>query len=176
MLTMPGVAVVPIRGWRPALLSATVLALAVACADSGRPVVSGSEPHLAGGPAAYSLERVFEVEGRQGIATDGARYVVSGSTALYVYSRDGELLQENDEPFKDLATQANHIGDIDVHEGKIYAGIEWFVDGQVRDIQVAVYDADTLAYVRSIDWSPEGQRRRGRSRGRRGLDDRLGRR
>jgi hypothetical protein len=95
------------------------------------------------------------VAGRQGIATDGARYYVSGSTSLHVYSKDGELLLENLDPFRDLAKPANHIGDIDVHDGELYAGIEWFVDGQGRDIQVAVYDADTLEYVRSIDWAPD---------------------
>jgi hypothetical protein len=80
---------------------------------------------------------------------------VSGSTSLYVYSRDGDLLLQNDDPFRDLVNPANHIGDIDVYDGEIYAGIEWFVDGQGRDIQVAVYDAGTLDYVRSVDWSPE---------------------
>ena len=35
---------------------------------------------------AYHLKRVIEVEGRQGVATDGERYFVSGSTALFVYS------------------------------------------------------------------------------------------
>jgi len=155
MSTMSGVVVVPIRGRRPAVPAATLVVLAFACADAGRPMVSGSEPHLDMPPAAYSLERVFEVEGRQGIATDGDRYVVSGSTALYVYSRDGELLKTNVEPFSALAKRANHIGDIDVYDGEIYAGIEWFVDGLVKDIQIAVYDADTLAHVRSIDWSPE---------------------
>ncbi len=45
-------------------------------------------------PAAeYELVRVLEVAGRQGIATDGRRYFVSGSKALYVYSKQGELLQ-----------------------------------------------------------------------------------
>jgi hypothetical protein len=36
----------------------------------------------------YRLERVFEVEGRQGIATDGQYYYVSGSKTLYKYSKD----------------------------------------------------------------------------------------
>jgi len=35
---------------------------------------------------AYNLQRVIEVEGRQGVATDGERYFVSGSTVLFVYS------------------------------------------------------------------------------------------
>ena len=103
----------------------------------------------------YELVRVLEVEGRQGIATDGERYFVSGSTAFFVYSKDGELLASNKEPFVDLEKPANHIGDISVHNGELFAGIEWFVDGRGQDIQIAVYDAETLRYKKSIDWEPE---------------------
>lgn len=102
----------------------------------------------------YRLLRVLEVAGRQGIATDGERYFVSGSTALYVYSKDGELLVKNTEPFAGLAKPANHIGDISVHDGELYAGIENFDDGRGTDIQIAIYDAGTLAYKRSVDWNP----------------------
>ena len=102
----------------------------------------------------YRLLRVFEVTGRQGIATDGDRYYVSGSTALYVYSKSGELLAANEAPFEDLAKPANHIGDISVHAGEIFAGIENFVDGRGTDIQIAVFDTATLNYRRSIDWEP----------------------
>jgi hypothetical protein len=103
----------------------------------------------------YDLLRVFEVAGRQGVATDGIHYFVSGSKALYIYSKDGELLLANEEPFVDLALPANHIGDIAVHDGEIYAGIEWFDEGQGHDIQIAVYDAASLAYLRSMDWNPD---------------------
>jgi len=97
----------------------------------------------------------IEVAGRQGIATDGERYYNSGSTSFHVYSKEGKLLYENKEPFVDLEKQANHIGDISVYEGEIYAGIEWFVDGRGENIQVAVYDAVTLRFKRSIPWEPE---------------------
>jgi hypothetical protein len=103
----------------------------------------------------YRLLRVFEVAGRQGIATDGDRYYNSGSTALYVYSKDGELITANEEPFIDLEKPANHIGDISVHDGELFAGIEWFEDGRGTDIQIAVYDAETLRYKKSVDWEPE---------------------
>jgi hypothetical protein len=103
----------------------------------------------------YRLLRTFEVAGRQGIATDGVRYFNSGSTALYVYSKDGELLAANEEPFVDLEKPANHIGDISVHDGELFAGIEWFEDGRGNDIQIAVYDAETLRYKKSVDWSPD---------------------
>ena len=103
----------------------------------------------------YRLLRILEVAGRQGIATDGERYFNSGSTALYVYSKEGELLAENDEPFVDLVKPANHIGDISVHDGELFAGIEWFDDGRGTDIQIAIYDAETLQFKRSVDWSPD---------------------
>jgi hypothetical protein len=105
-------------------------------------------------PGGYRLMRVLEVAGRQGIATDGERYFNSGGTALYVYSKEGELLAENTEPFVDLVKPANHIGDISVHDGELFAGIEWFDDGRGTDIQIAIYDAETLQFKRSVDWSP----------------------
>lgn len=105
-------------------------------------------------PPGYELLRVIEVEGRQGVATDGERYFVSGNTSLYVYSKSGDLLSKNEAALKNLPRAGNHIGDIEVHNGEIYAGVEWFEDGQGKDIQVAVYDADTLRYKRSIPWEP----------------------
>jgi len=101
------------------------------------------------------LTRVLEVEGRQGVATDGMFYYVSGSTALYKYSLEGELLLANETPFETMTGAVNHIGDIDVHDGEIYAGCEYFMDGVGENIQVAVYDAETLRYLRSIPWNPD---------------------
>ncbi len=40
----------------------------------------------------YELLKVLDVAGRQGVATDGKHYFVSGSTQLYTYSKDGTLL------------------------------------------------------------------------------------
>ena len=103
----------------------------------------------------YELLRVLDVAGRQGVATDGHRYYVSSSTALYVYSKEGELIDSNEEPFAALGKKANHIGDISVYNGEIYAGIEWFEDGRGHDIQIAIYDAKSLQYRRSIPWEPD---------------------
>jgi hypothetical protein len=103
----------------------------------------------------YQLLRIFEVEGRQGVATDGEIYIVSGNSTLYRYSKSGELLTRTETALDDLPRAANHIGDISVHKGEIYAGIEQFEDGKGKDIQIAVYDARTLAYKRSIPWEPE---------------------
>lgn len=108
-------------------------------------------------PSTLTLKAVIEVAGRQGVACDGKYYYVSGSTALYKYSLDGELLLSNENPFRDITEGSpapNHIGDIDVFEGEIYAGCEYFMDGQGQNIQTAVYDAQTLQYKRSITWEP----------------------
>lgn len=101
------------------------------------------------------LSDVVEVAGRQGVAADGLYYYVSGSAALYKYSLSGELLAVNERPFEGLELAANHIGDIDVWNGEIYTGIETFKDGQGKNIQIAVYDSETLKYKYSIPWSPE---------------------
>jgi hypothetical protein len=106
----------------------------------------------------YQLLRVLEVEGRQGVATDGDFYYVSSSTALYRYSKKGELLLSNTEAVENLPVAANHIGDISVHNGEIYAGVEFFEDGRGKDIQIAIYDAESLKYKRAIPWeSTSGQ-------------------
>ena len=125
---------------KTALLTILALVLLVGCGQ--------------GGPD-YKLLRVIEVKGRQGVATDGERYYVSSSTALYVHAKDGELLLSNESPFEGIEPPANHIGDISVYEGELYAGIEHFEDGRGTNIQVAVYDAATLQYVRAIPWEPD---------------------
>ena len=93
----------------------------------------------------YTLLRRFEVAGRQGVATDGQTIWVSGSTTLHRYTLQGELLSENTTALEGLPVASNHLGDIDVFEGLIYAGAENFIDGVGRDIQVVTFDAQTLA-------------------------------
>ncbi len=103
----------------------------------------------------YSFKRVFEVEGRQGIATDGQYYYISGSKALYKYSADGTVVLKNVTPFASFDQPSNHIGDIDVYNGEIFAGCETFIDGRGTNIQIAIYDAETLNYKRSMNWFPD---------------------
>lgn len=106
----------------------------------------------------YRLKKIIPVEGRQGIAVDHQYYYVSSSTALYKYTKDGQLVSKNEDPFKNLKKKANHFGDIDVYDNKIYTGIEWFKDGVGKDIQIAIYDAKTLQHRESIDFdSKSGQ-------------------
>lgn len=106
----------------------------------------------------YKLKKIMSVAGRQGIAVDNKYYYVSSSTALFKYTKDGQLISKNEDPFKGLKKKANHFGDIDVYDNKIYTGIEWFKDGVGKDIQIAIYDAETLQHQRSIDFdSTSGQ-------------------
>ena len=114
------------------------------------------------GPARHELKDVIEVAGRQGVACDGQHYYVSGSTALYKYAKDGTLVLSNEDPFSEIAAASeegspafNHIGDIDVFNGEIYAGCEFFMDGIGQNIQTVIFDAATLRYKRSIPWEPE---------------------
>ncbi|MBO7700103.1 MAG: PQQ-like beta-propeller repeat protein, partial [Eubacteriaceae bacterium] len=98
----------------------------------------------------YALTGVHEVDGRQGIAWYEGMYYVSGSTTLSVYDGEWNLVKVNTDPFEGMETAANHIGDIDVYDGEIYAGVDYFMDGEADDLQIAVYDADTLEVIRTF--------------------------
>ena len=108
------------------------------------------------GHAAYVLSGSAEVDGRQGIAADGAYYYVSGSTMLTKYDKQWNVIAQNTQPFsRGYTAEVNHIGDIDVYDGEIYCGVEKFLDGSASDIQIAVYDADTLKLKRTFPFEQE---------------------
>ena len=98
--------------------------------------------------AVYTLDSVHAVNGRQGICVEGDCYWVSGSTTLTKYDRDWNVVAENADPFKGYALEVNHIGDIDVYRNELYLGVEYFMDGEGKNIQVAVYDGDSLKLKR----------------------------
>lgn len=114
-------------------------------------IVSASAQHLG---SEYRLKKVIPVEGRQGIAIDKDYYYVSSSTELYKYDKAGNLVLKNVKPFEGLKLESNHFGDIDIHNGELYCGIEYFMDGRGKNIQIAIYDAKTLKFKRSLDWEP----------------------
>ena len=102
----------------------------------------------------YELKDVMKVDGRQGVACDGKYIYVSCSKVLYKYDMDGKLVLENDKTFETGYTKAvNHLGDIDVYNGEIYCGVENFMDGVGKDIQVSVYDANTLKFKRAFPFN-----------------------
>lgn len=103
----------------------------------------------------YKLNKVMEVNGRQGVATDGEFLYVSGSTTLAKYDFDGNLIIENKKPFEAYAKATNHIGDIDIYNNELYISSEWFEDGVGKNIQIAVHDSDTLALKRAVDFNPD---------------------
>lgn len=102
----------------------------------------------------YALKDVMEVKGRQGIATDGEFYYVSGSKAIYKYDKKGNLVASNENPFEGYQIPSNHIGDIDVFEGELFISAENFMDGVGKDIQIAIHDANTLKFKRSFKFEP----------------------
>lgn len=102
----------------------------------------------------YELKKIIPVKGRQGIAIDSNYYYVSDTRALYKYDKEGNLVDSNMQPFQHPEI-ANHFGDIDVHNGEIYCGIEKFEYGRGYNIAVSIYDANTLQWKRDLPWSPE---------------------
>ena len=110
----------------------------------------GSDVKKSGGNDApvYELESVHQVNGRQGVCTEGDFYWVSGSASLTKYDSDWNVVTENTEPFEGFELEVNHIGDIDVYDNELYVGVEYFMDGEGKNIQVAVYDCDTLKLKR----------------------------
>lgn len=117
----------------------------------------------------YRLKKVVEVPGRQGIAADKDFFYVSDTRGLYKFDHNWNLVQkrvqikDKNGKFKDPLFNnpdpakggANHFGDIDVFDGKIYTGNEYFNLGRGVNISVDIYDANTLQYVESIPWRPE---------------------
>jgi len=104
----------------------------------------------------YELKKSIEVNGRQGVAADVNYYYVSGSTTLAKYDKNWEIVVENKDPFSTGYTaQVNHIGDIDVYNNEIYCGVELFLDGVASNIQIAVYDADTLMLKRTFPFAAD---------------------
>ncbi len=118
------------------------------CTATGREKTEGTGRN-------YIPESVHRVNGRQGICTDGEHYWVSGSATLTKYDRDWNVVAENDDPFEGFELEVNHIGDIDVYDNELYLGVEYFMDGVGTNIQVAVYDGDSLKLKRAFPFDPD---------------------
>ncbi len=103
----------------------------------------------------YFLKDSHEVKGRQGVCTDGTYYYVSGSTSLTKYDRDWNVIAENRDPFSGYEAEVNHIGDIDIHDHHLYISAEYFMDGEGKNIQIALYDPETLTLERTFPFEAE---------------------
>ena len=66
------------------------------------------------------------------------------------YDKNWKLIAENKDPFKGYEIEVNHIADIDVYNNELYIGAEYFMDGVGKNIQIAVYDGDTLELKRTF--------------------------
>ena len=128
------------------------------CAKSNEPISEEAlkDPAETVPPAKqYTLADQVEVDGRQGVCVEGDYCWVSGSKTLTKYDRDWNVIKTNEDPFRAFETEANHIGDLDVYNNEIYAGAEYFMDGEGKNIQIAIFDGDTLEYKRSFPFEPE---------------------
>ena len=103
----------------------------------------------------YTLIDSHQVEGRQGIACDGKYYYVSGSKSLAKYDKKWNLIKIDKDPFRTYQVSANHFGDIDVYNGEIFCGAEYFMDGVGKDIQITIHDANTLEYKRAFPFAAD---------------------
>ena len=103
----------------------------------------------------YTLADHVEVDGRQGVCVERDYYWVSGSKTLTKYNREWNVIKKNDDPFQSFEIEANHIGDIDVYNNEIYVGAEYFMDGEGKNIQIAIFDGDTLEYKRSFPFESD---------------------
>ena len=102
----------------------------------------------------YKLAGSKEVNGRQGICSEGDYYWVSGTTTLTKYDRNWNVVAQNLKPFEGYQIEVNHIGDIDVWQNELYVSAEYFMDGVGKNIQIAVYDGDTLQLKRTFPFEP----------------------
>ena len=112
-------------------------------------------PPMENKTASYVLNKAVEVNGRQGVCYENGYYWVSGSKTLSKYDSNWNLIIENNDPFKGYEIEVNHIGDIDVFNNELYIGAEYFVDGVGTNIQIAVYDGDTLELKRTFPFESE---------------------
>ncbi|MBO7676598.1 MAG: hypothetical protein J6S49_03690, partial [Erysipelotrichaceae bacterium] len=106
-------------------------------------------------PVTYTVNKSVEVSGRQGVCYENGYYWVSGSKTLSKYDKDWNLIKENNDPFKGYEIEVNHIGDIDVYNNELYIGAEYFIDGVGTNIQIAIYDGDTLELKRTFPFESE---------------------
>ena len=102
----------------------------------------------------YELAGSVEVDGRQGICCEGDYYWVSGNTVLTKYDRNWNVVAQNIRALEGYQIEVNHIGDIDVWQNELYVSAEYFANGVGKNVQIAVYDGDTLQLKRTFPFEP----------------------
>lgn len=97
----------------------------------------------------YKYLTTKPVDGRQGIAWARGDYYISGNQTISHYDRNWDLVATCVKPFKDIDVKVNHISDIDIYQGEIYAGVELFKTTYALNFMIAVYDAETFELKRT---------------------------
>ena len=99
----------------------------------------------------YEGRSVMEVEGRQGIAYDGKYRYVSGTDSLIRYTWNWAVVNRAEDPLKGYPEEVNHLGDVTYYDGSIYAAAEYFDEGKVKNMQIGIYDKETLELTGSYE-------------------------
>jgi hypothetical protein len=138
---------------RAVVVSAGLLWLAVGCStESG----DNSAPTTTGAPAVFSAQVASETEVdpafRQGVARTGTGWVFSFNDGLFLtddaFAKTTEVMPAIPDEWK--ARGFDHIGDIDVVGGVLYAPLEQ-PDNDIGRQAMLIYDAATLQYRSGVD-------------------------
>ncbi|MBO4761930.1 MAG: DUF3089 domain-containing protein [Lachnospiraceae bacterium] len=103
----------------------------------------------------YALYNAALNAGVYGIGFDGKYYYMSSRSRLAKCDTDMQSAAFSDEPFKGLEKEADTLVDLDVAGGEVYAGVQKVEDGVASNLQIAVYDAETLKLARSYTLGTE---------------------
>lgn len=98
----------------------------------------------------YTVHEIAEVDGRQGVAWEDGEYWISGNQTLSRYDADWNQVRLNSSPLLNFAEPLDHIADIDVYNGEVFACAERFNGTSGEFIHIVVYDAETLELRRVI--------------------------
>ncbi|ADK68305.1 conserved hypothetical protein [Olsenella uli DSM 7084] len=135
------------------MLAVLVAGALLALALLGRTSVRGISPARETPTRGYVYAGMHEVGGHQGVAYANGSYWVTNNNTILRYDADWDQIDQRDDALADVGGTANHLGDIDVYDGLLYAAAQHFEDGMASDLSIAVYDANTLTLQRDIQVS-----------------------
>jgi hypothetical protein len=144
------------RGIVSVLAALPALAIVMAACSSGASTDRAQPTTVTTMPVVYTAEVVSETEvdpaWRQGVARTDGGWVFSFNDGLFVtdetFTKTSELMPAIPEEWK--AKGFDHLGDIDVVDGVLYAPLEQPDYDQARQAML-LYDAATLTYQRGVD-------------------------
>lgn len=89
----------------------------------------------------------------QGVCFDGTHYYVSHTARLEKYDSSWSLVASNTSPFTSVTGSPNHVGDIDIYDGVIYAPVASDGSGSGRTPRIVRYSAADLSFIGETDIS-----------------------